>query len=667
MLRGVRMFKRARRVGVAIAAFFLPISSAWSAEFNAAKAFGARDMVRQASLSPDGRSVALIQPVGDGQVEGLFIAAIEGERSLKPILLSKGHRERLFSCGWVSNSRLVCNVGIIVDEVGMRLHYTRLLAIDANGENLRVVSARRTGQEYSFMQYGGDVVDWLAEDSSGSILMTRDFAQEYSTGTMLANDREGLGLEKVDTVSLKRVRVEPPKDGAVDYIGDQHGSVRIMVQQARTSEGYQKAQFQFFSRPQGGGPWTPFSTYDDDSHVGFRPIAVDRDMNAAYGLEWLNGHQAVVRVSLDGSKTREVILARSDVDVDELIRIGRQRRVVGVSFATDKRQAIFFDPALKALAAALSKALPDQPQIRFVDASLDENRLLVWAGSDVQPGRYYLYDKAGRKLSPLIEERPQLSGVKLAPVQAVRYQASDGASVPAYLTLPRQGPNKNIPAIVLPHGGPGARDEWGFDWLAQFFAARGYAVLQPNFRGSSGYGEAWFQDNGFQSWRTAIGDVNDAGRWLQSQGIAAPDKMAIFGWSYGGYAALQSSVLDPDLFKAVVAVAPVTDLDALREQSRNFTNFKLVDAYIGHGAHVREGSPAQNAEKIKAPVLMFHGDEDDNVDVAQSKLMLSRLKAAGAQADLVVYPGLDHQLNEDKARTEMLDRADQFIREALKL
>ncbi|MEI9851159.1 MAG: alpha/beta fold hydrolase [Sphingomonas sp.] len=123
----------------------------------------------------------------------------------------------------------------------------------------------------------------------------------------------------------------------------------------------------------------------------------------------------------------------------------------------------------------------------------------------------------------------------------------------------------------MPHGGPGARDEWGFDWLAQFFAARGYAVLQPNFRGSAGYGEDWFLENGFKSWRTAIGDVNDGGRWLVGQGIAAPAKLAIVGWSYGGYAALQSAVLDPELFKAIVAIAPVTDLGALKEESRWFT------------------------------------------------------------------------------------------------
>lgn len=219
----------------------------------------------------------------------------------------------------------------------------------------------------------------------------------------------------------------------------------------------------------------------------------------------------------------------------------------------------------------------------------------------------------------------------------------------------------------MPHGGPSARDEWGFDWLSQYFAARGFAVLQPNFRGSAGYGSAWFQKNGFQSWKTAIGDVNAAGRWLETQGIAAPGKLAIVGWSYGGYAALQSAVLDPDLFKAIVAVAPVTDLDRLREESRDRSNFRLVSKFIGQGPHVREGSPAQNVAAFKAPVLLFHGDRDDNVGVGESQLMAERLKDAGKRVEYIEFKGLDHYLDDAAARTRLLSTTDAFLRRNLGL
>jgi dipeptidyl aminopeptidase/acylaminoacyl peptidase len=341
--------------------------------------------------------------------------------------------------------------------------------------------------------------------------------------------------------------------------------------------------------------------------------------------------------------------------------------VVAATFATDKREAVYFDKELARLTSSLSKALPGLPLVRFVDASADEQKLLLWAGSDTDARRYYIFDKGTKQLNELMLARPELENVKLAPMKHITYKASDGTDVPAYLTLPPGGAQKNLPAIVMPHGGPSARDEWGFDWLAQYFAQRGYAVLQPNYRGSAGYGESWFKNNGFQSWRTAIGDVNDAGRWLAREGIADPTKLAIVGWSYGGYAALQSGALDADLYKAVVAIAPVTDLKDLVMEARNWSNARYVEAMIGSGPHVLEGSPTQNASKLKAPVLMFHGEHDLNVSVGQARMMADRLKDAGKKVELVVYPKLDHQIDDSAARSDMLKRSDDFLRAALKL
>jgi dienelactone hydrolase len=646
----------------------LATGPAHAADSAAAKAFGARAMVTQASLSPDGMSVALVQPLAESQANALFIGRLDGSGAPKPIFSSSGHPDRLEHCGWVSNTRLICTVYFDQMRDGYRLGFTRLVALNADGTKVQELTASSALRaEYSYNQNGGAIIDWLAGENDGAVLMTRSFAAQETTGTLATNQRTGLAVERVDTLTLARKIVEQPLSSAVDYISDQYGAVRVIGLQMSTAEGYSQSRVRTSFRPVGGGPLKPLGEFDFLARTGFAPEAVDRDLNAVYGFEPIDGRQAVTRITLDGSGKREVVLARPDVDVDSLIRIGRSHRVVGASFATERRQAEFFDPALRTLAGSLSKALPNQPAIQFVDASADETKLLLRAESDVGAGRYYLFDRTARKLSEIMPERPQLDGIKLAPVRAITYTAADGTKIPGYLTLPPGSDGKNLPAIVMPHGGPESRDEWGFDWLAQFFANRGYAVLQPNFRGSSGYGEAWFAKNGFQSWRIAVGDVNDAGRWLQSQGIAAPGKLAIVGWSYGGYAALQSGVLDPDLFKAIVAVAPVTDLDALREESRHFNNFRIIEAYIGKGAHIREGSPAQNAAMIKAPVLMFHGDEDSNVGVGESRLMLAKLKAAGGKAELVVFPALDHQLDDSASRTQMLQKSDDFLRASLGL
>jgi dipeptidyl aminopeptidase/acylaminoacyl peptidase len=318
------------------------------------------------------------------------------------------------------------------------------------------------------------------------------------------------------------------------------------------------------------------------------------------------------------------------------------------------------------LLTSLAKALPGQQLLNIADSSLDESKLLIRAGSDHDPGVYYLFDRKLRQLQTFLVVRGELEGVKLADVKPIHYQAADGTQIPAYMTLPPGVDTpKNLPAIVMPHGGPDARDYWRFDWLAQFYASRGYVVLQPNFRGSTGYGDDFFKQNGFRSWPTAIGDVLDAGRWLVAQGMASPDKLAIVGWSYGGYAALQSAVVDPSVFKAVVAIAPVTDLPQLKEDRREWSDFLIVSREIGEGPHVREGSPALNAAKIKVPVLLFHGEIDRNVPIRQSKEMADHLAAAGVPHELVTWPDLDHQLEDSAVRAEMLRKSDAFLRHAM--
>jgi dipeptidyl aminopeptidase/acylaminoacyl peptidase len=189
--------------------------------------------------------------------------------------------------------------------------------------------------------------------------------------------------------------------------------------------------------------------------------------------------------------------------------------------------------------------------------------------------------------------------------------------------------------------------------------------LQPNYRGSQGYGDDWFQHNAYHSWRIAIGDILDGGHWLAREGIADPGKLAIVGWSYGGYAALQSAVIEPGLFKAVVAIAPVTDLTMHKEERRGWSDFALASERIGSGPEVKEGSPAEHADSITAPVLLFHGTHDRNVGYEESKRMASRLTSHGKSCKLITFENLDHQLRDSKARAQMLRTSDEFLRQSM--
>ena len=630
--------------------------------------FGALPEIEHISLSPNGQKAAVISPVARGQVV-LVVDLVKGGAP-RPIVRETTPGEHLQSCDWATDERLVCNIAITAQTTDGLLNFSRLIAVNSDGSDSRKLTAEAGANAMGYLQKGGWLIDWHGSGGPGTVLMTRQYVPENSLNTRLNKEADGLGVESVDVETLVRKPVEPARRSAISYVSDGKGEVRLMALEPSTDEGFTNGRVDYFYRKAGSRSWDKLgqvTSTTSGQNTGFAPAAVDSDLNVAYGFASKNGFQALYRRKLDGSNADELVLGRGDVDVDRLLTIGRNARVVGASYATERRVNEFFDPQLKALGAGLKKALLDQPNVDFYDSSADESKLLLLASSDTQPGQFYLYDKDSHHLEALLQVRPQLNEIRMGAMQPMTFPAADGTRIPGYLTLPPGGTGKNLPAIVMPHGGPGSRDEWGFDWLVQFFAVRGYAVLQPNYRGSTGYGADWYKRNGFQSWRTAIGDVNDAGRWLQAQGIAAPGKLAIFGWSYGGYAALQSPMLDPNLFKAIVAVAPVTDLEMLRRESENFTSKLEVDAFIGHGSFVREGSPAQNAAVIKAPVLLFHGDRDTNVAIAESRVMADRLRSAGKQVQLVEFPGLAHSLVDAAARTRLLGESDTFLRKHLGL
>ena len=647
------------RCFTSVAAALLAASAA-HADFDAAAAFGARPSVWQVRLSPDGSSLAYLTVAGD---RGTSVVTVSLARDAKRqvALTSSGTPERLGGCNWVANDRLVCRLFWIGPRPDL-LPFSRLVAVNVDGGNLRVLNTPHTFYSRGFELGASDVIDWLPEED-GVVLMSRPAFANDRLGSRLGSDAHGLGVDRIDTRTLAARPVIAPVPNAVQFITDGHGEVRIRAESIH--EGATQLGRRYLYRDKDSSTWTELSSFDYQSQSGFRPFAVDRDRNVAYGFDKLNGRQALYSKALAPGAAATVVYARDDVDVDTPVRVGRHGRVVGVSYATEYRHAQLTDEKLERLSEALQKALPGRTELTIVDASVDESRLLIYSSSDVDAGVYYLFDHNTHHLDTLMVERAALEGVTLANMRPVSIRARDGVSIPGYLTLPPGTKDaKGLPAIVMPHGGPSARDEWGFDWLAQFFAARGYVVLQPNFRGSAGYGDAWFQHNGFQSWPQAISDVLDAGKWLISEGIADPKRLAIFGWSYGGYAALQSLVTDPSVFRAAIAVAPVTDLPALTEQYRDWSNYFLMRDFIGTGPHTHAGSPAENAAKIKVPVLLFHGTEDINTRVNQSQLMDQALSAAGVKHELVTFDGLDHQLEDSAARTQVLRRSDTFLQQA---
>lgn len=621
-----------------------------------AAAFGARQAVRAPDLSPDGSSVLYLTP-GPGTKTYAVISNLDSGKT-DVVIASDGDPESLYDCSYSASDRLVCGIYAIVDTIGYDLTMTRQLAMDTDGKGAKLLGQPQRLTDAYLRSSDADVLDWR-QARDGKVLMERFYVPEArKMNTNIIDRREGLGVDLVDTRSTRASAIEPPNKMASDYMTDRRGNVRLMSSVERDNSNILTGRVKYFYRTPGSREWKTLADYlkfDD-----FRPLEIDADLNALYALKKRNGRLALYRISLDGSLSETLVAESSKYDIGGVVRSGDGQRVIGYVGEGDIDEVTYFDPEYKALADSLHRALPNLPIIHFVDSTIDGNKLLIFAGSDQDPGRFYVFDKRAKSLNEAMLARPELENYKLAQMTSVTYPGAGGIQIPAYLTLPPGKEAKNLPAIVMPHGGPASRDRWGFDFLSQFFAARGYAVIQPQFRGSTGFGEAWQNVNAFKNWREAMDDVANSARWLTAQGIADPNRIAIFGWSYGGYAALMSAETNPELYKAAIAVAPVVDFALWKQEKRNSTVSKIVDDMVG-GTGLSYGSPLKNVDKMTVPVLLVHGDKDVNVEVLHSDKMAEALRNRGKPVEYLRYKGLDHQLPDATARAEMLAKSAELL------
>lgn len=615
--------------------------------------FGARANIESVGLSPLGDFVVYKTPAGPRDTNFVVAEIATGKENL--IANSSFEQARISDCGWVKNDRLIC---VVVGETsldGIKLGFTRTFAIGRDGTNLRMLGTRSNDRTLELNQFSGALIDTLPADAE-NVLMQVPFLEQTNTGSRLLSPEPGLGVKRYNIYNGKWTMEERPNKNASRYVTDTKGEVRFRtIRDVDGNNNYSGKRIHAY-RGQDDRGWKQVALADDASMVGF-----DESGDSIYTLEPVNGRDALVKQRLDGSAQKETVFAHDKVDITDLVRFGAKQRPVGVYYYDEYQHLEYFDEGLKKLGTSIAKALPGKA-ITLLDTSWDENRILLFAQADDDPGTYYVFDRKNRELMLITPVRHQLAGRTLAKTKPVNYPAADGTSIPGYLTLPPGGEGKRLPLIVMPHGGPSSRDTWGFDWIAQFLAANGYAVLQPNYRGSGGYGEDWLGENGFQGWRQAIGDINDGARWAVASGLADADRIGIVGWSYGGYAALQANVLDPALYKAAVAIAPVTDFEQFVSEARFYMNARLVKDFVGAGPERAAGSPAQHAAAFRVPVLMFHGTMDLNVDVKQSRTMARELRKEGKTVDYVEYDGLEHSLIDSKARIDMLTRIGAFLK-----
>lgn len=382
-----------------------------------------------------------------------------------------------------------------------------------------------------------------------------------------------------------------------------------------------------------------------------------------------NQFTTLAELGMDGLVS-EPILTRDDTDIDQVL-VDSHRQVFGVAYTGMLPSYEFFDPGLHRAFERITNAYP-KVAIDLVSWSDDFSRLLlrIFDGHSVE--MFSVFDVAAGKAIETVATRRDMPPEAVGEFAAIEYRAADGLRIPAVLTWPPGiEPRENLPLVVMPHGGPAAYDRVRFDWMAQFVASRGYVVLQPNFRGSAGFG--WpFRMAGRGEWgRKMQTDLADGVDALVRMGAVDPERVCIVGASYGGYAALAGGAFDTDRYRCIAAIAGVSDLKRMLDYSRRLYGARhwIVDYWqdeLGEPASERDAlraiSPAFHAERFAAPVLLIHGRDDTIVPLDQSRVMEKALKKAGKDVSLVRLRGGDHWLSDSETRTQALQELESFLR-----
>ena len=375
---------------------------------------------------------------------------------------------------------------------------------------------------------------------------------------------------------------------------------------------------------------------------------------------------AIVLVDPATGEEEEVAYVRDDVDVAGAVWSRARKRAAYVSYQTWKHERHYLDPDAERLFARLAEKLPGY-EVSLQSTTDDESRMIVAATNDRTQGARYLYDRPTDRLTKLGDVAPWLPETRMAAMKPIRYPTRDGLTVDGYLTLPGGVAPKRLPVVVNPHGGPWHRDGWGFNPEVQFLASRGYAVLQMNFRGSTGYGRKFWEAS-FRQWGYSMqDDITDGVEWLVREGIADPKRICIYGGSYGGYATLMALVKTPDLYACGVDYVGVSNLFTFMNTIPPYWKPYLAMMYemVGDPEKDRErlaaASPALHADRIKAPLLIAQGARDPRVNKDESDQMVAALTARGIDVPYIVRDNEGHGFHNEENQFAFYEAMEAFL------
>ncbi|OAM90399.1 S9 family peptidase [Termitidicoccus mucosus] len=583
-------------------------------------------------LSPDGRYVSWLQP-WESRLN-IYVQQVGSDQATRVT----GATERdIRSYFWASPSR----IAYLRDKGGDENFH--LFAVDPDGTNDRELTP--------FPDARVQIVDDLSdlEDNHGEIIIETNQRKP-----------EIFDAFRIDTKSGEMKLLAENPGNVTGWVTDHKGRIRV----ATTSDGATTSLLYRATESE------PFKTVLTTSfRETLAPLFFTYDDQQLYASSNLGrDKQAIVRIDPATAKEVEVIFEHPQVDVSNLLASRKRKTVTGVAYEVTRLEYHFFnpdDPRAK-LQTDLKRRLPGY-DVSIASMSRDETKVLVRTSSDKSRGAYYFYDLVSGDFRKLVDVSPWLNEADMADMQSVHFKARDGLQLTGYLTVPRGVVQKKLPAIINPHGGPWARDSWGFDPEVQFLANRGYAVLQINFRSSTGFGRK-FWEAGFKKWgREMQDDLTDGVNWLIAQGIADPKKIGIYGGSYGGYATLAGLAFTPEVYAAGVDyVGPSNLFTLLASLPPYWDPFRaMMYEQVGDPETdkdlVRAASPLFSADKIRAPLLVIQGANDPRVKKAEAEQIVAALKERGIDVPYIVKANEGHGFSNEENRIEVYTAMEAFF------
>ena len=403
----------------------------------------------------------------------------------------------------------------------------------------------------------------------------------------------------------------------------------------------------------------------------FSPVMFAYDNKIMYVVSNLSSDKtAIYTFDPETNKTIDLVFRHDEVDVGSLMHSKKRKVITGVTYTTDRRHYKFFDAEREELQKKLDAFFPE---VEAVVADVDDNerKVIVRTYSDRTRGAYYLFDRKDESMSKLADLSPWLKADQMAPMTAITFPSRDGLKIHGYITLPVGVEAKNLPLVVIPHGGPSARDGWGFDSEVQFLANRGIAVLQVNFRGSTGYGKSFWLA-GFKQWgRKMQDDVTDGVQWAVNEGIADRSRLAIYGGSYGGYSALAGAAFTPYLYACAVSYVGPSNLFTLLESIPPYwkpfidMEYEMIGDPVKDKDLLTEISPVFHAENIRIPLFIAQGANDPRVNKAESEQIVDAVRRTGKDVVYMVKDNEGHGFHNEENRFDFYRELEEFFRKHL--